>query len=361
MCNSTYIMCVTTFLTALIFMLFVFGKKPTKVKIASSAYREHYYNPFGQIQQHQKLTYVPLTNEERISYYLGDIQHTEIDNMYKSKNKLMTYDTIQDKYWVWGHDLKTFLTKHNLHLNKELVFDFESGDIDKPTNRYALVRNRSVNYKTEIIDRKPTLMKSMTLGRHWASVYNPQHVDIVPFSQKKNIIFWRGATTGEEDKPGNRFDIVKKYFKKYDFIDVGYSGTCQGKEKKYSQYVLGSCDIPKFLEHKFILSLEGNDKDSGINWKLNSDCVVVMPKPRHTSWLMEDKLVPGYHYVLLKDDFSDLVEKYEWMMNHLDECKAIIKNANDYMKQFLDVANEEYIELEVVKRYLRKMNPHVAI
>lgn len=328
-----------------------------QTKTKTPTIREHYFGPF---QQHQKPTYVPLTNEERISYYLGDIQYAEIDDTYKSNNKMMTYDTIQDKYWVWGHDLKNFLTKHKLHLNKELVFDFESGDIDKPTNRYALVRNRSVDKKYNI-DTKPTLMKSMTLGRHWENVYNPQHVDTIPFSKKKNIIFWRGATTGEEDRPGNRFDLVKKYFKKYDFIDVGYSGVGQGKEKNYSQYVLGSCDIPKFLEHKFILSLEGNDKDSGINWKLNSDCVVAMPKPRHTSWLMEDKLVPGYHYVLLKDDFSDLVEKYEWMMNHLDECKAIIKNANDYMKQFLDVANEEYIELEVVKRYLRKMNPHVAI
>lgn len=304
------------------------------------------------------VTYTSLTDEERVLYYLGDIKNHTIDENYLSMNKMYTYDTIVDKYYVWGEHLKAFLKRHNLHLQKNLVFDFEAGDISKPTNRYALVRNRSVDNKGNI-DRKPTLMKSLTLGRHWDHVYNKQ-IDIVPFYRKKNILFWRGATTGDEERPGNRFDIVKMYFNIYPFIDVGYSGTCQGKDEKYAKYVKGSCDIATFLEHKFILSLEGNDKDSGINWKLNSDCVVVMPKPRHTSWLMEDTLIPGYHYVLVKDDFSDLVEKYEWMMSHMEECQQIVKNANQYMKQFSDIEREERIELDVVKRYLKKMNPSIT-
>ena len=38
----------------------------------------------------------------------------------------------------------------------------------------------------------------------------------------------------------------------------------------------GSYYPKEFLKYKYILSVEGNDKDSGINWNLNSNSVVLM-------------------------------------------------------------------------------------
>ena len=35
-----------------------------------------------------------------------------------------------------------------------------------------------------------------------------------------------------------------------------------------------------------------------------------MHKPKITSWFMEDKLISNYHYIEIKDDFSDLIDKY---------------------------------------------------
>ena len=58
-----------------------------------------------------------------------------------------------------------------------------------------------------------------------------------------------------------------------------------------------------------------------------------------------------YHYVLLKDDFSDLYEKYIWCENNQDKCKEIIKNANTYMKQFKDEYMEEKLEIDVLNKY----------
>lgn len=61
-----------------------------------------------------------------------------------------------------------------------------------------------------------------------------------------------------------------------------------------------------------------------------------MAKPRCTSWLMETTLVPNYHYILLKDDFSDLENKLKWCNNNQEKCAQIIKNANKFMSQFSD-------------------------
>jgi len=123
------------------------------------------------------------------------------------------------------------------------------------------------------------------------------------------------------------------------------------RPNKYKKYVKGESSIHDFLKYKYILSIEGNDKDSGINWKLNSNSLVLMAKPSVVSWLMEDTLIPDYHYILLKDDFSDLEEKLEWCNNNQDKCKQIINNANIYMKQFSDIKKEEEIEIDVINKY----------
>ena len=76
-----------------------------------------------------------------------------------------------------------------------------------------------------------------------------------------------------------------------------------------------------------------------------------MPRPTAQSWLMETTLIPDYHYILLEDDFSDLKKKLNWCNNNLDKCREIIKNANNYMKQFSNNKLEEQIEETVINSY----------
>ena len=123
------------------------------------------------------------------------------------------------------------------------------------------------------------------------------------------------------------------------------------KKKNFKKYVKGRLNIGDILKYKYIISVEGNDKDSGLNWKLNSNSVILMAKPRITTWLMETTLIPGVHYVLLKDDYSDLREKYIWCKNNQAKCEQIIKNANQFMKQFSNQKREEEIEKAVINKY----------
>jgi len=110
------------------------------------------------------------------------------------------------------------------------------------------------------------------------------------------------------------------------------------------------------LKYKYISSIQGNDKDTGLNWKLASNSLVLMPKPFCESWLMETQLIPNYHYVLLNDDFSNLMEKYEWCQKHPGECKQIIQNAHKYINMFTDEKYEQRLEMDVIKTYLQYNN-----
>jgi len=288
-----------------------------------------------------------LDIRNRIKYYLGPLYNKDVvyvDNLISIDNMEIDTNLNENPYFI---ELKFILNKYKF-LNKQFIYIF--GDIMWKVNDYALVKNKYIN-----IDDKSIILRNLEYQRHWSQFYSIN--DTILFKDKINKVFWRGSTTGYPYRPGNRFTLVEKYFKKYDNIDIAFSSICQNKEnyKKYMDKQLGWVSISYFLKYKYILSVEGNDKDSGINWKLASNSLVLMAKPRAFSWLMENMLIPDYHYILLKDDFSNLREKVDWCNKHPKEVQQIIKNANEYMNMFLNIKQEEYIEREVLRLYFEKI------
>ena len=83
-----------------------------------------------------------------------------------------------------------------------------------------------------------------------------------------------------------------------------------------------------------------------------SNSLCLMRRPRFETWFMEGSLVPGYHYVELDDDHSDLPEKVRYYQNHPEQAEAIIANANRYVEKFFDQQMEQTIALLVIQKYL---------
>jgi hypothetical protein len=278
-------------------------------------------------------------NEERKIFYIGNLVNKNINDIPLSSDPTINTNN-PNMEELYNKPLKNLLVKTN-NYGKKLNYVF--GDNRCRVNPTVLIKNRGIGCSNSGV-----ILRSLVFKRHWDCYYNKP--PDIPFDEKRNIIFWRGTTTGKVTNKGNRFDLVTKYYNKHPNIDVGFSKICQGKNS-FTKYVKGSVSISEMLNYKYIISVEGNDKDSGINWKLNSNSLILMPKPRITSWLMETTLVANFHYVLLKDDFSDLQEKYEWCEKNQDKCKEIIKNANYFMSQFLDNEKEEQIEIDVINTY----------
>ena len=92
--------------------------------------------------------------------------------------------------------------------------------------------------------------------------------------------------------------------------------------------------IDEQLDYKFILSLEGNDVATNLKWIMSSSSLAVMPRPKYETWFMEGTLVPNYHYILIKDDYSDLEERLKYYIVNTAEALEIVRNANEYVNQF---------------------------
>ena len=237
------------------------------------------------------------------------------------------------------------------------------GDVIKEINEFCFTKIRPTGCNKSII------LKCPNINRHWGLVFNKSSYTDIEYHEKINGVVWRGATTGLKTSPGNRFTLVSTYGNSLLFedvsINIGFSKIAHSLLDEngslityddYKQFLKMPMTLSEQLQYKFIVAVEGNDKSTGINWQLNSNSLVMMAKPRKISWLMEDKLIPNVHYILLKDDFSDLVEKVTWCIKNVETCRTIVKNANFFMQQFSNPDLELYIESNVLTSYFKKIN-----
>ncbi|MBP5713258.1 MAG: lipopolysaccharide biosynthesis protein [Prevotella sp.] len=118
----------------------------------------------------------------------------------------------------------------------------------------------------------------------------------------------------------------------------------------------GKLTIDEHLDYKFIMSLEGNDVASNLKWVMSSNSIAVTPQLTCETWFMEGTLRPNYHYIEVKEDFSDLEERLQYYIGHPEEAEAIIQHAHEFVDQFRDKEREHLTALLVMKKYFEITN-----
>lgn len=322
--NFLLFMLIFLFLSCLVYLIITNSIEKYRV--------EKYTNSILSMSPHENIHV-----QKRIKFYLGNLFYEKEKSIFPSK------EFIKKKSLMGKHTEDFYnLIRKTKHSNSKFKIKFT--DIRHKHSKDTLVKNRTSN--------DSVILRCIKFQRHWKYYYNkPKDIK---FEKKKSKIIWRGTTTGNPKNPGNRFTLIENWFEKNVNINVAFSKICQGKNR-YKKYVKNKMSIPEILQYKYILSVEGNDKDSGLSWKLNSNSLILMAKPTVSSWLMETTLIPNYHYILLKDDFSDLEKKFEWCEKNQDKCKQIIKNANTFMNQFICDAKEKNLEKKVLNLYFSKI------
>ena len=74
------------------------------------------------------------------------------------------------------------------------------------------------------------------------------------------------------------------------------------------------------------------------------------------TWFMEGKLVAGYHYVEIADDYSDLPDKILYYEKHPEEAKEIVRHANEWCKPFVNKRRERLIEVMTLRKYFASLD-----
>jgi len=109
--------------------------------------------------------------------------------------------------------------------------------------------------------------------------------------------------------------------------------------------------IPDQLDHKFVVSIEGNDVATNLKWIFASNSVCLMRRPRFETWFMEGTLVPDRHYILVADDYSDVPDKVRFYSRRPDLVEPILRDARAHAARFVDPRRESAIALLVLLKY----------
>lgn len=83
-------------------------------------------------------------------------------------------------------------------------------------------------------------------------------------------------------------------------------------------------------KYKYFLNLS----DTRLGLELESGCCVLLAQNKYKLWY-RDLLKPYVHYVPVKQDLSDLIEKIKWCQSHDEDCEKIAKNAKVFVSTFL--------------------------
>lgn len=267
----------------------------------------------------------------RVDYYARCADGSEVD----SRN----YVTVGGFRFPWKAKKKHTTYFFDLYecvrcFPKDLRFSYLMGDVawDLPTPTFA--KTRPITH-----GKSNTVILPLNKVRHFRFINDSRS-----FRDKRDMIVFRNVVR----KQPHRELFLEKYID-HPMCDAGQIN----RDTKNPRFVKPYIPMEDQLDFKFIATIEGNDVATNLKWVMSSNSVAVMPRPRIESWFMEGKLIPDYHYIEIKPDYSDLIEKLEFYIANPEKAEAIIRHAHEYVDRFRDPDRELLIARLTAGRYFR--------
>ena len=271
---------------------------------------------------------------KRVAYY------NKLSNTITLKNPVL----LSEIKTVPGSKVYFFdLYQYSRYFNQKLKGLFLFGDITEVPKQPTFVKSRPIGDN----NANSVLLKWNKL-RHFMFIKKEQKT----YPEKKNMLVSRGKVHKTQ---AHRIKFIEKYFA-HPMCNIGRVNT----NALNPLWKVPRLSIDQQLDYKFILCLEGNDVASNLKWVMSSQSIAVMPKPKYETWFMEGLLVADVHYIVIKDDYSDLEQRLNYYINNQDKALQIIENANAYVQQFRNQENETLISLLTLKKYFEKTNQTCA-
>lgn len=168
------------------------------------------------------------------------------------------------------------------------------------------------------------------------------------FDWNKKIpkVCFRGGATGcgiskETNMRLKAFFIGQKY---PSFFDIGITNA-NSRLKKYSQkepitfldknFTLSSkLNNYEQSTYKFLLIVEGHVAAFRLSYQMYMNSCILLQNSDYKLWYSH-LLIPYKHFIPIKKDLSDLVEKTKWCLKNDDQCKKIAFNGSQLIQKIL--------------------------
>ena len=267
----------------------------------------------------------------RLNYYNQLTENKPLSSKALQLSKIKLLKSIKTYYFD--------LYEYSRYFKNNLKGFFLFGDITYVPIEPSFVKSRPINE-----DNINAVILKWNKIRHFTFIAN----DSISFLEKKSQLLFRGKVHTSQPQ---RIKFLEKYHG-HKLCNIGKVNS----NSLNSNWMAKRMTINEQLHYKFILCLEGNDVASNLKWVMSSNSIAVMPKPKFETWFMEGILVADHHYILIKDDYSDLEEKLNFYIENPKKASSIIENAHKHVSQFQDQQTEDLLSLMVIDKYFKKTN-----
>lgn len=171
----------------------------------------------------------------------------------------------------------------------------------------------------------------------------------VAWEERRAVALWRGSSTGgslgEGDDPtrNHRVELCLLSLRFPELLDarLGRVVDCHPSTREKLRS-LGIVDRfiapPEQIRARYLISIDGWAAEwDGLVWKLASGSVVLVVESRWELWYSR-RIEPWKHYVPVRADLGDLVEKITWCRDHDPQCRAIAERAAAFAREELTFA-----------------------
>ena len=218
-----------------------------------------------------------------------------------------------------------------------LLWRMIPGDVTTVPPFPAVVKSRPIAG-----DNAASVLLNLDKARHFVFLR-----DDIPFREKEDRAIFRLTINCHHPNHVLRRRFMERYVGS-EICDAGISNRHPSLPPEWTKPRISLYD---HLKYKFVLAIEGNDVATNLKWILSSNSLAVMPRPTYETWFMEGTLIPNYHYVEIRPDYSDLEERMRYYIAHPEEAEAIIAHAHAYVDRFRDRRRERLVSLLVLERY----------
>lgn len=180
----------------------------------------------------------------------------------------------------------------------------------------------------------------------------------IPWEKREQKAFWRGTASDKGYTTENyftkpRFQLSLLSKQNQELVDAGFCKAPQEVSQILAQLhlLVGHTSVAQHLSYKYLPVLDGwMCTFPGFQWRLLSGSLSLKQESDEVQYFY-GALQPYVHYLPIKNDMSDLLEKIEWAITHDDECHAMAEKARAFALQNL-MPNQIYSYLYwVLERY----------
>lgn len=177
-----------------------------------------------------------------------------------------------------------------------------------------------------------------------------------PWEQKKPIAVFRGGSTGAGTTIATnpRLRVAKMSSDKLKdpndgllYLDAGITDWNLRPRKLEGEPYLKTIEIkdlpfglvPKLTpeeqsRYKYIVHIQGHSAAFRLSLEMSMGCVILLVETKYNLWFSR-MIKPYEHYIPVKSDLSDLVEKIRWCKENDGKCKKISENAKTFFQENL--------------------------